>query len=270
MADTIVKMKLIPSSNPYYILLRTTAAGQVTPDANGYTVTAGTGWDYTSTVSDAVVGIYGVDVYDALDQLIGSGYVRIEADDTNTYIADTSYQLLASMHDISTMGTVVDSILVDTNQLQADWTNGGRLDLILDAIQGKSNLLSSTSITFSAMVNPTTMAISAPIVIGDDYLDSNGRAFEWTINAITGATAAASTSQLGFSDHCGHSMIVDGDVSDNGDGTWTLTHEISATDFPTTISEGMYEWTVTVTVGSGAKISVARNSTPVYFVAKQT
>ncbi len=35
---------------------------------------------------------------------------------------------------IDTVDTVVDAILVDTNELQADWTNGGRLDVILDAI----------------------------------------------------------------------------------------------------------------------------------------
>ena len=31
------------------------------------------------------------------------------------------------------MDTVVDTIVGDTNELQADWVNGGRLDLILDA-----------------------------------------------------------------------------------------------------------------------------------------
>ena len=35
--------------------------------------------------------------------------------------------------DIGTVDTVVDTILVDTNELQTDWANGGRLDLILDA-----------------------------------------------------------------------------------------------------------------------------------------
>lgn len=35
---------------------------------------------------------------------------------------------------VQTVDTVVDSILADTNMLQTDWVNGGRLDLILDII----------------------------------------------------------------------------------------------------------------------------------------
>jgi hypothetical protein len=39
------------------------------------------------------------------------------------------------------IGTDIDAILVDTNELQGDWVNGGRLDLILDELttQGDTN-----------------------------------------------------------------------------------------------------------------------------------
>lgn len=45
--------------------------------------------------------------------------------------------------DIATIDTNVDSVLVDTNELQTDWKNGGRLDLLLDAIKVKTDNLPS-------------------------------------------------------------------------------------------------------------------------------
>jgi hypothetical protein len=43
--------------------------------------------------------------------------------------------------DIATVDSNVDAVLVDTNELQSDWVNGGRLDLILDELtaQGDTN-----------------------------------------------------------------------------------------------------------------------------------
>ncbi len=40
---------------------------------------------------------------------------------------------------IVTVDTVVDAILVDTNELQTDWVNGGRLDIILDAAKDNTD-----------------------------------------------------------------------------------------------------------------------------------
>jgi phage baseplate assembly protein W len=47
---------------------------------------------------------------------------------------DTGHGLLATEAKQDTIDGIVDTILVDTNELQGDWTNGGRLDLILDAV----------------------------------------------------------------------------------------------------------------------------------------
>lgn len=48
--------------------------------------------------------------------------------------------------DIAAMKVDTAATLVDTNELQTDWTNGGRLDLILDAILVDSNSLNDTKI----------------------------------------------------------------------------------------------------------------------------
>lgn len=43
--------------------------------------------------------------------------------------------------DAANLPTDVDAILVDTNELQTDWVNGGRLDLLIDAIKAKTDNL---------------------------------------------------------------------------------------------------------------------------------
>jgi hypothetical protein len=43
--------------------------------------------------------------------------------------------------DIAENQTDLNTIITDTNELQTDWTNGGRLDLILDAIKAVTDLL---------------------------------------------------------------------------------------------------------------------------------
>lgn len=51
--------------------------------------------------------------------------------DIDAILTDTSSTLDTA---ISTIDSNVDAILVDTNEVQGDWTNGGRLDLIIDQI----------------------------------------------------------------------------------------------------------------------------------------
>lgn len=45
---------------------------------------------------------------------------------------------------LAAVDTEVAAILADTNELQADWANGGRLDLIVDAIKAKTDSLTFT------------------------------------------------------------------------------------------------------------------------------
>jgi len=47
----------------------------------------------------------------------------------------------ASQASLDTVDGIVDTILVDTNELQVDWVNGGRLDLLLDATLSDTNEL---------------------------------------------------------------------------------------------------------------------------------
>lgn len=67
--------------------------------------------------------------------------VNAEAD---TAISDAA---LATAANLATVDSNVDAILVDTNELQTDWTNGGRLDLIVDGILEDTGTTIPASIT---------------------------------------------------------------------------------------------------------------------------
>jgi len=60
--------------------------------------------------------------------------------ETATIVTDTN-ELQTDLTDGGRLDLILDSILADTNELQGDWTNGGRLDLILDDILADTNEL---------------------------------------------------------------------------------------------------------------------------------
>jgi hypothetical protein len=67
---------------------------------------------------------------------------------SGTTPADPTTGILDTIRDaVGVVDGVVDTILIDTNELQTDWANGGRLDLILDARSSQSsvNALPSSS-----------------------------------------------------------------------------------------------------------------------------
>ncbi len=59
--------------------------------------------------------------------------VGLASANLDTQLADIETKVDDTEGLITTVDTVVDAILVDTNELQTDWADGGRLDLILDA-----------------------------------------------------------------------------------------------------------------------------------------
>ena len=58
------------------------------------------------------------------------------------------------------IGTDIDAVLADTNELQGDWTNGGRLDLIIDAI------LVDTGTTIDDLVDDLESRLGTPSDLG--------------------------------------------------------------------------------------------------------
>ena len=84
------------------------------------------------------------------------------------------------------LDTQLAAIVADTNELQADWTNDGRLDVILDLILERALLIGTASATNNAPVKiDNTLEV---IWIGDDYYTANDRAFVFRIPLPDGLT----------------------------------------------------------------------------------
>lgn len=107
-----------------------------------------------------------------------------------------------------------------------------------------------------------------PIIIGDDYLAANNRAFEWTIPAITGYVAATSTCTFGGRRKT-DTWLVTGTITDLGGNSWLLSFDVARTDTEG-LSEGYYEWSVEVRNAGGTEITKARSGRNALLLDKQT
>ena len=125
-----------------------------------------------------------------------------------------------------------------------------------------------------ALVNNVTQPTAAqqrlpdPIIIGDDYLESVGRHFQWDVNAITNYTAAELSCSFG-GDCNGSGWLVTGSVS-------TITGGIRLKfDLPKAstigLDPGYYSWSVEVkTIVGGIEVTRVVGAKPVQLKAKQT
>lgn len=103
-------------------------------------------------------GLYPINIYSRQgsdpnnddDILVGTGDIvwdgSAEVTDYTSYtdrqtIIGDSNQLQTEWKDGGRLDLIVDGILADSNELETDWTNAGRLDAIIDLILGDSNEL---------------------------------------------------------------------------------------------------------------------------------
>jgi hypothetical protein len=105
-------------------------SGACTHEGNGFhtyvPAQAETNYDhvaFTFTGTGAIPAT--VQIYTSFPQT-GDSFARIGS-------TGSGLTSLATQASVDTVDTNVDAILADTNELQTDWVNGGRLDLILDA-----------------------------------------------------------------------------------------------------------------------------------------
>jgi hypothetical protein len=104
--------------------------------------------------------------------------------------------LAAGATGFAAIDTVVDAILADTSELQTDWANGGRLDLLLDAIPttamrgtdsaATASALATVDATVDAILVDTGTTIPAllPSALVGGKMDAN-------IGAVNASTTAA-------------------------------------------------------------------------------
>jgi hypothetical protein len=144
-------------------------------------------------------------------------------------------------------------------------TAGDSIDFIL----AKVALISSGSVTATLPVTSTGQ-IRSPILIGDDYLAANGRAFQWVISERLGFVVGTMSCKFGGSNaKTGDSWEVAGSVTDNLDGTWTLSFDLPDTQTGE-LAEGLYRWSVEIISADGANVTEVFSGKGVEVRAKQT
>lgn len=93
---------------------------------------------------EAIADHTGVGTFGAKNQKV------VPSETLNDYKADVS--ALATAADLAVVDGIVDTILVDTNELQTDLHDGGRLDLLIDGVKAKTDGLNFTGTYVDAQV----------------------------------------------------------------------------------------------------------------------
>ena len=174
--------------------------------AAGITILASVGTAATSTAQtgDTYALANGVTGFVAIDTVVDA--IKAKTDNLPTDPADQSAveaaitaatSPLATAANLATVAGYLDTeiaaILADTNELQTDWTNGGRLDLILDATATQTSLN-----TIDDFLDTEVAAIKAVTDKIDTGLVLDGAVYQFTANAL----------ELGPSGSGGSSVVV--------------------------------------------------------------
>jgi hypothetical protein len=109
--------------------------------------------------------------------------------------------------------------------------------------------------------------LTTPIIIGDDYLDANNRAFTWTVDAVPGVTIGTATCFFGGY-YKGYSWLVEGTITEVA-GDWLLSFDLTKEDTADMIA-GNYDWSVEVKAADGTEITSFHSLVAVEVVNKQT
>lgn len=201
-------------------------------DANGrIRVVDGTGVGEISLTSGLIDGITGtITTFDGLDTAQDTQHSATQSAiaalnfATPTNVTDAQAAIIAQVDanevkidniqtSINTIDGIVDNILIDTNELQTDWANGGRLDSIIDLI------LADTG-TDGIVISSTTANQIADAILTRDWTLVSGEAARSALNAL---------------------RILRNKVSESG-GTLTITEEDDSTT----------AWTASVTTSVSA------------------
>lgn len=91
--------------------------------------------------------------------------------------------------ELQVVDTNIDSILVDSNELQADWTDGGRLDLLLDGIKTVTDLLPDAG-TLSSIAQEATIGTPAGADLSTDIAANQTDLDAIIVGTITNSTGA--------------------------------------------------------------------------------
>jgi hypothetical protein len=144
LTDTALILTDTGTTIPALIPTASEIADQVWDEATAGHTSAGTygGRVVRSTNSNVEVQITGsnhiaADVHEFQTGVITAAALAADAVTAAALAADAVTEIqsgLATQASVDVIDGIVDTILIDTNELQSDWTDGGRLDLKLDTV----------------------------------------------------------------------------------------------------------------------------------------
>lgn len=154
----------------------------------------------------------------------------------------------------------------------SDWEDNVGTIVVDDSL---NELLDRTDagVTVTTMAPVAQYGSIAEIIIGDDYLAANNRAFEWTVAAVNGISINDATCWFGGRatiDGIERSWLVQGTVTLDG-SDWRLSFNLTRTDTDD-LPEGRYRWSVEVKGPAGTEVTRVKNANNclVRLVEKQT
>lgn len=160
-----------------------------------------------------------------------------QQNNVTTILADTN-ELQSDWADGGRLDLILDAILEDTNELQADWVNGGRLDLLIDSILTKlgsfANLGSGTSaganladiFTMTSLARTAASSAATNLGTADDF--GGGATIAENLRDIVGATFDGTTDSLEAIRNRGDAAWTTGSGSSSGSGEFAV--NITVTD----------------------------------------
>lgn len=127
---------------------------------------------------------------------------------------DSTNSLEAIHDDLAVVDGVVDTILVDTNELQTDWTDGGRLDTLLDtaASAGAGSGARTVTITVDDGTDPLENAI-VRMTEGVNTYRATSNASGIAVFNLDDASYTVAISKSGYS-YSGTTLVVNGDETE--------------------------------------------------------
>jgi hypothetical protein len=144
---------------------------------------------------------------------ISAAQVNSEVD---TAIADAALATAANLSTVAGyLDTEIAAILADTNELQTDWANGGRLDLILDARASQTSVddLPTNSELTTALASADDAVLAAVATVDgnvdsikattdklDDTLEDDAGTYRFTTNALEQAPSGSGASAADIAD----------------------------------------------------------------------
>jgi molybdopterin-binding protein len=169
--------------------------------------------------------------------------------------------------------------LIDSGAAGNPWStdlatgySGTQAGNILNNVKSQTDLIQAGgTVTVSTPVTESGQ-LASPLIIGDDYLNANGRAFSWTVALPSGFVAATATCKFGmrYEDDQGvNSFIQSGTVIDAGSGNVTLRFDV-AKSVTELLRPGWYDWSVEIASASGTEITRVKSGKNAEWQEKQT